>query len=310
MNAFLKVSVSALALLLLPVTAQAKPFTQLVAFSGALTDTGNFSSVKGDMPAPFYKNRTTNGPVAIDVLAERLGLEAKPSMHLVKQAKKPQGTNYAVVDALAGGNGPHDLPAQISAHLDSRGGKADPDALYFVFIGGNDVVMAAMTPDPQKAEAMLDKAVAGIETAIHELVAAGARTIMAPDFIDVGMAPAVRGMGAGPQAWATRMSDSYNAKFNTMLDKVEKEKSFELIRWEFSRFVKNVAAHGEEFGFTNMTDSCMALKPAGKCDFDKFVFFNEQYPTARVHELMGSAMALAVLERPADGETEAAVAAK
>jgi phospholipase/lecithinase/hemolysin len=294
MKALLKLSVSTLAVLTLPFVAEANPFSQLVTFSGALTDTGNYTSVRGDYPAPFYQNRTTNGPVAVDVLAARLGLKAEPSLHLVGRAG---GTNFAVADALAGGDGPHDLPNQVKAHLGRQGGKADPGALYFLFIGGNDVVMAAMTPDAQKAEKILDDAVNGIETAIHILVAAGAKTIMAPDFIDLGMAPAVRMLGPGPQAWATRISEAYNRKFDTMLDRVEREKSFDLIRWGFSDFVKSVAAHGEEFGFTNMTDSCIALQPAGQCSFDKFVFFNEQYPTAKVHELMGSAMALAVLQR-------------
>jgi phospholipase/lecithinase/hemolysin len=294
--------------MLLPALAQAEPFSQLVTFSGALSDTGNYSSVKGDLPKPFYKNRNTNGPVSIDVMAKRLGLAAEPSMHLVKKPRKAGGTNFAVSDALAGGQGPHDLPAQVKAHLDRQGGKADPDALYFVFIGGNDVILAVMSQDPQKADKILDDAVAGIETSIHTLVASGARTIMAPDFIDIGIAPALRGMGQGSQAWATQISDSYNAKFNAMLDKVEKEKSFELIRWEFGQFVKDLTAHAEEFGFTNATDSCTAMMKAKMCDFDKFIFLNEQYPTAKVHELMGWAMALAILERPSEPAAQAAAA--
>jgi cholinesterase len=259
-----------------------------------LTDTGNYTAARGEYPPPFYQNRTSNGPLAIDVLAGRLGLRAEPSLHL---QGRTGGTNFAVADALAGGQGMHDLPNQVAAHLDRQGGKADPKALYFLFIGGNDVVMAATTPDGQKAEKILDDAVKGIETAIHALVAVGARTIMVPDFIDIGMAPAVRMLGPGPQAWATQVSDSFNRKFGAMLDRVEGERRFELIRWAFSDFTKSVAVHGEEFGFTNTTDSCVALLAAGKCDFDRFVFFNEQYPTAKVHELMGSAMALAVLQR-------------
>jgi phospholipase/lecithinase/hemolysin len=295
MKLMVKLSVSLLALLGLPFAAQAEPFSQLVAFSGALTDTGNYAAEKGDFPAPFYKNRTTNGPVAIDVLAGRLGLEAEPSLHLIS---KTGGTNFAVVDALAGGQGPHDLPAQLKAHLDRQGGKADPKALYFLFIGGNDVVAAAMTPDAAKAEGMLDAAVDGIETTIHALVGAGAKTIMVPDFIDVGVAPAVLQMGQS--AHATRISETYNRKFDAMLERVEQEEPFDLVRWRFGDFVQDLVAHGEEFGFTNGTESCLAVQAEGRCDFDRFIFFNEQYPTARVHELMGSAMAMAVLQRDRD----------
>lgn len=63
--------------------ARAEGFSQMVAFSGALSDTGNFNAELGqDRPAPFYKNRSTNGPVAVEELARWLGQSAEPSMHL------------------------------------------------------------------------------------------------------------------------------------------------------------------------------------------------------------------------------------
>src|SRR4051812_31151717 len=90
-----------------PAAATAKPFSQLIEFSGALSDNGNFAAVHGNDPAPFYQGRTTNGLTAGEVMAARLGLKADPSLHLVGKAA---GTNFAVRDALAGGNGPDDLP--------------------------------------------------------------------------------------------------------------------------------------------------------------------------------------------------------
>jgi phospholipase/lecithinase/hemolysin len=275
-------------------SALAKPFSQLVAFSGALSDTGNYAAVHGNYPSPFYKNRTTNGPVAIDVLAARLGLKSDPSLHLVGPAV---GTNFAVKDALASGNGPDDLPEQVSAYLVPRGNKADPDALYFVFIGGNDVVLATMTPDDQAADKILHNAVGGIDSAIRRLVAAGAKTIFAPDFIDVGLAPAVRHAPPGVADRASKLSRQYNNEFDAMLDRVETELDFTLVRWSFGDFVDSTYRHADELGFTNVSDSCVAMTAPAICDFNRFVFFDEVYPTAKVHELVGSAMALAVLQR-------------
>src|SRR5262245_16915440 len=54
------------------------PFSSLYVFSGSLSDTGNAASVSGDFPAPLYKNRTTNGPAAIDILASAFHLTADP----------------------------------------------------------------------------------------------------------------------------------------------------------------------------------------------------------------------------------------
>jgi cholinesterase len=279
-----------------PAAATAKPFSQLVEFSGALSDNGNFASVNGIDPAPFHQGRTTNGLTAGEVMAARLGLKADPSLHLVGKAA---GTNFSVRDALAGANGPHDLPAQVNAYLGPRGGKADPDALYFVFIGGNDVLLAAITPNDEAAETILRNAVSGIHNSIRTLVAAGATKIFAPDFIDISTAPAFRAAGPGATARASRLSAAYNQAFNAILDQVEAELDFTLIRWSFDQFVKDVFVHADELGFTNTTDSCVAVAKQGKCDYDRFIFLNEQFPTAKVHELIGTALALAVVTRPA-----------
>lgn len=273
--------------------ASAEPFSKLVAFSGALSDTGNMASVTGDLPAPFHANRNADGPVAVEVLAARLGgLEAAPSMHLKAGAG---GTNFAVSDALAGGDGPHDLAAQVDAYLDRAGGEADPDALYFVFIGGNDVIAAAQAEDHTAIGPILGKAVGGIERAIHRLVAAGAKTLFVPDFLDLSVSPAVQGMGAaGP---ASQLSAAYNEMFYAMLDRLDLPEGVEIIRWSFGDFVDDVIAHYRELGFTDRNTPCVAVMEAGACDPERFVFLTPVYPTAKVHELVGTAMALAVVQR-------------
>jgi phospholipase/lecithinase/hemolysin len=282
-------------------SASAGGFTELVAFSGALTDTGNAASEGAKYPPPFYKNRNSNGPLAIDVFAARLGLKSDPSLHLIG---KSAGTNYAVSDALAGANGPHDLPAQISAYLASKKGKADPNALYFVFIGGNDVVLAALNQDDRQSEVLLDKAVEGIAVGIRRLVGAGAKTIFAPDFIDLGYAPALH--KAGTNERASRLSNLYNQRFDKMLDTLQAEMNFELVRWKFSDFVNDLMAHANEFGFDNVSDSCQDFVKAGRCNTERFVFLNDVYPTAKVHELVGNALALRILQRPAAASTKTA----
>ncbi len=269
----------------------ANAFSELVAFSGALSDTGNYAAEMGDRPAPFYQNRTANGPVAVEELARWLGLEAKASMHLVG---KQEGTNFAVADALAGGQGAHDLPAEVDAYLASNGGKADPDALYFMFIGGNDVILAAGTMDDAQADKILSDAVQGIETQIKRLVSEGAKTIFAPDFIDVGLAPALTAYGPEAAARASALSNEYNNQFNAMLDSID-DGSFELVRWSFDDFVKKLMKNGPDFGFANSDTPC--LDAGEDCNMETYVFLTKEYPTARVHQMLGSAMALAILNR-------------
>ena len=110
-------------------------FSELVIFGDSLSDTGNLASVRGDFPFPFFNNRVSNGPIMVDVLAELLGLEADPSLHLTGA---PQGSNFAVASGTAGGTGVIDLSAQVQAFLAASSGEASPTALYLISIGGND----------------------------------------------------------------------------------------------------------------------------------------------------------------------------
>ncbi len=52
----------------------------------SLSDTGNFASITFDFPWPYYKNRVSNGPLAVDVLAAKRGLSAETFLHLVSES--------------------------------------------------------------------------------------------------------------------------------------------------------------------------------------------------------------------------------
>jgi phospholipase/lecithinase/hemolysin len=272
--------------------ASAKPFSDLVIFGGSLADTGNFASVTGDLPPPHYMNRFSNGPVATGVIAAWFGFEAKASLHLIGP---PVGNNYSVNGALASRSGPIDLNAQMDAYFNSHQNVADPDALYLLLIGGNDVFAATFEADGTQSEQIVRDAVKGTEAAFHRLVGAGAKTILAANFIDLGIVPAARINGVADKA--TRLSNLFNLRTHRMFKRVERQLDFQLIRFDFHRVVRELVKNFDELRFTNGTDSCLALIDTGECDFDHFAFFNEYLPTARVHSLIGNAMTFAVLQR-------------
>lgn len=103
----------------------AKPFSDLVIFGGSLADTGNFASVTGDLPPPYYMNRISNGPVATDVIAAWSGFEGR--LRCISRS------------------GPIDLNAQMDAYFESQNNVADPDALYSR-CPVSDEVSRAVTP--------------------------------------------------------------------------------------------------------------------------------------------------------------------
>lgn len=267
-----------------------QPFSDMVVFAGPLEDTGNFASVFGDLPAPFFENRFSDGPLAVEFLAAQLGLELKPSLHRVGPV---QGNNFSSVDALAAGDEPQDLAGQLDAYLASNGGVADPDALYYIIIGGNEVIEATFEPDDKTAKEIVAGAIDAKEVAIRRLVQAGAKTILMGNFIDVAITPQIRLAGLSERG--TKMSAFHNRLLEKMLDRVERKLDFELIRHDFYRFANDTLRNAAIFGFTNTTDSCLDLLATGQCDLERFIFFNDLFPTASVHEIWGHDLIATVL---------------
>jgi phospholipase/lecithinase/hemolysin len=263
-------------------TTSARAFSALYVFGGPLEDNGNYASVYGDLPAPFYKNHFTNGPDAVDHLAANLGFTLKPSLHRVGPVK---GNNFASADALAFGSEPKDLQGQISAFLDSRGGQADAKALYYVIIGGNDVISATFEPDNEKSKRIVDQAIESKRQAIHRLVKSGVKTLFFDNFTNIGLTPKIRLAGLSARGeWISRY---HNQQLDRMFSGVEAQygNRLHLIRFDFWQFTANdLIASANPLGFTNTTDACLS---SADCDLDKFVFINDLFLSAKVHKIWG-----------------------
>jgi cholinesterase len=272
--------------------AYAEGYNNVIIFSGSLSDTGNFASVNGDLPAPYYQNRTTNGPNSVDAFASYFGFKADPSLHLTGVNS---GNNYAVIASRAAGIGPSDLPAQLDAYFQKYGGIADPNTLYLMFIGGHEVREAVYEKDDAKAYKLLDDTIKGFKESLVRLIKAGGKVIYAPNFIDLSITPESRLTNVIERAH--KISRYFNIRFEKMLDRVECKYGIDIARFDFEGFINNALIDATKLGFTNTTDACLPLLAQGQCDFDKFLFFTEVFPTARVHKLIGDAMAISFINR-------------
>jgi phospholipase/lecithinase/hemolysin len=268
-----------------------EPFSSLVVFSGSLSDTGNYAALYGDFGPPFYHNRTTNGPNVIDIFAGKFGLSAQPSLHLTGQQA---GLNYAVLHANAYGDSPADLPGQVRAYLDSHNA-ADPKALYFVFIGANDIVSATVAQTDEQAQAILNNAIDAVESAFRNLHAAGARTFYAPNNVNIGRAPIA--LQFGVSARATELTLVFNRMWEKKLRQLERQLGVVIFRFDFFRQIEDIIDVAGTLGFTDVTHSCVALLAAGLCDLNRFGFINELLPTQRVHEFFGNALAESLIQQ-------------
>lgn len=289
--------IAALLLLVSQAVTAAPPFSALYVFGDSLSDTGNLASIRGDFPAPFYQNRVSNGPVAVDILAQRLGLSAQAAQYLLGRRS---GGNYAVAGAKASGNDLIDLPSQVVMFLAQHRNDAPADALYVVFIGGNDVRAARGAPDVTTANAAVDDAVSEVAENVVRLIRAGARALLVMNSPDLGLLPETRRLALERNdpllaRRATQLSERYAAQLSRALGQIQQEHAKVWLKEiDIYRASRGIAQHAAQLGIDNVADACFNVEAftfhpncAGGAAFDRFYFFDEIHPTAKVHRLIG-----------------------
>ena len=115
---------------------RAQTFNSVVVFGDSLSDTGNIAQLYG---LPAGTSFTTNpDPVWAEIVARTFGASITNSL--------AGGTNYAWGGACVNPSGPCENPVptteqQINQHI--SGGNADPDTLYMIWGGVNDISAVA-----------------------------------------------------------------------------------------------------------------------------------------------------------------------
>lgn len=281
-------------------------YSNVFVFGDSLSDTGNLALVRGPLPAPFYMNRISNGPVAVEKLAAQLGLTAEASGYL--SGDLPTGTNYAVAGARARVRAVDealiDLPTQVSAFLLHNYGTAPDDALYIVFIGGNDVRDARDEPNDHVAHDVLENAVSAIAANLRILIASGARKILVVNVPDLGKIPETRliettsGM-RGFSHRATELTKRFNHVLRKKVKRINRELDAQIVLFDAYKTIGFILANSAALEYTNRADACFSIALQAfhpDCDFDEFVFFDEIHPSARTHERASRAMYAVVPE--------------
>ena len=276
----------------------ADSYSRLYIFGDSLSDTGNLASLIGAFPPPYYMNRVSNGPVAMDVLAQKLGLDASASLHLIGPAI---GSNYAVAGASASGFEAIDLDNQLLLFRANHGNVAPQDALYVVFVGGNDIRAARSNPDPVAAHARVADAAARARQAIVDLADIGARHFLVINSPNIGLIPETSLLAEAfdePKLdqRSRKLSQRYRQALHRAVTHLRHPGKLDITEFDLYTFFNQLVRHAHRFGFSNSTDACFSSQSLSfhpDClfgqNFDDFIFFNEIHPTARVHALVGEA---------------------
>ena len=300
------------------------PYSANYVFGDSLSDQGNLAEYFGhNFPSPpFYRDSFTNGPVAVSVLSARLGLSSNPSLYVsgftdTKGLGLTPGNNYAVAGATAGnlaGVPGGNLLTQVGAYLARSGGLASDNALYTVFIGGNDVRTAAHQNDTNYITTGITAELTGLQT----LYGAGARNFLVVNVPDIGVIPEFQ-LGYPDQV---ALASADTVLFNTAL--ANGLTSFgsnsplaRVTQFNLYDFQQKLLANPGAYGITNTTTPCYTrysgvtdantgfttsaacgqIDPATgqPTNINSLAFWDAIHPTATVQNAVGNALANAVL---------------
>lgn len=188
------------------------PYSTLIVFGDSLSDSGWNTSPDGPIRftnrvGPTYGAGEAYAPVAPMLLGGQLGIGQGELA-----AANAGGDNWAV----GGYTTSQILDTVNNNYLPATGGRADPNALYYLSGGGNDFLNFLVVSTPT-AQAAAGRFADSVET----LQRVGARYIMVWLLPDVGLTPNY--FGTGLQGFVSSLGADYNAELVSRLATIDAE---------------------------------------------------------------------------------------
>ena len=288
--------------------AQANSYGSVTFFGDSLTDGGYFSPItQGSLGLNQSGQFTTNPDNTwATSFAEQLGSTSVAN----KFGSEKTGNNYAIGGARAGvdiTNTDFGLPvpvasvnSQVNSYLNTQ--SVNPNGLYVVWAGANDLLAAAAQTDPIAAQNTIFSAVGSQVGSIKTLKDNGANYILVPNIPDIGLTPAVIAQGQIAQAQSTAIANLYN---QSMLNGASATGA-NIIPLDTFSLLQQVSKNPSAYGFTNVTAPACNSSSSLLCGTSNLVtpnannsyfFADGIHPTGRAHQLIAD-YAYAVVTAP------------
>lgn len=275
------------------------PFDAIYAFGDSLSDTGNVSALTGGLVpyAPYDDGRFTNGPVWVEDLAAQLGL-APPGPSL------EGGTDFAYGGAQTGATAVHaDTPIDLDGQLtqyEAQVGSADPNALYTVWIGGNDIFSAVSeaATNPQAAETAIGQAAGNEGQFLVNLIALGAQHILVLNAPDLGVTPDAQNAGQATASVANVLSYQYDVDLSQEVAALQANGTATIDLVNTFALLDSAFLDPPAYGFSNVRDPIWSggftpfsggTLAATGTQQNQYLFWDSIHPTAQGHAFVADA---------------------
>ena len=271
-------------------------YQRLVVFGDSLSDPGNAFVLTGTSLVPPYTNlipeapyargghHLTNGATWVEQLAEQMGLQnsAGPALR-----QPGLFSNYAVDRSRACSQSTStsyiDLTGQVSMFL-SDFEVAPADALYVIFIGGNDIRDALASQNPE----LIGCALLSIQSNLMTLINAGAQSFLVANAPNLAQIPVVALLGEQAQTAATQASFLFNLQLESIVSQIESAYSEQVTFYRMNTF-DLITQASINHPYLNVVDPCIDVFSGTVCSpANQYLFWDGIHPTVTGHALIAA----------------------
>jgi len=277
---------------------EGRHLSKMLVFGDSLSDTGNAFVGSGGIitPPPYFEGRASDGPVAVEEAAKRLGLPAP-------EASLLGGNNFAFFGGTTLGPslaGTPSLGLQVDS-LFSEGPALNGDELIVIWGGANDAFGFFFSGGDLGNDPVT--AAKNISTHITRLAAAGGKVFLVPNMARLSrvplfqLIPELAPLAPAFDAWTL----AFNAELHAELDVLEPTLGVTILQFDWNKWTDEVFAQPRKFGLNNITEpACPAcgdgdpMPDAGSSVVvqpNKYFFWDLVHPTAAAHKLLGKSLA-------------------
>lgn len=216
------------------------------------------------------------------------------------------GRSRARATLLEGVFSDEGLSSQVDRFLADAGGTATEDALYIIWIGGNDVADALgafIAGEVATGMAIVQAALDNTANEIGRLYYAGARQFLIANIADFALTPRVTGLAArlcalhpAPElcqfillGQVSAVSAGYNGGLQIVIGNLALLTGTSVKQLDVASFLYDVTTNPEQYGLENVTESCVEPDTLQQVFCPKpvdYLFWDGQHPTRTGHSLL------------------------
>jgi len=289
-----------LLILSLSTSLYAEQYTHFTAFGDSLTDHNGLNQFVPEAPEAFTNCQATPC-VWVEYMLAELEIELENLENNAIGGAMSKGHSDEEIQAAidAGALPPLGLVGQVDTYLSQSPEFNPDDTLFTIWIGGNDLLEFFRGESSAAApEALVQGAMANIETAVTDLIDAGALNFLVLNLPDLSQTPAFNQQPEDTRKNINELVQGFNRALSVTLEGVEYQNSgVSIISLDVFTFMNGLIAQGI---FNNTTGTYLEFdaegNPTGNVngDADDFLFYDPIHPTTRAHAIIGDEAAAAV----------------